>query len=67
MSYKHSLDFLVWSHSYLEYAYKAAPFFPKEFEAAATAILNHMGMTQQDITTDNARGVYYHLCSIMTP
>lgn len=49
ISYAHSIDFLVWSHFYLEYTYKAPPLYPAEFEVAATAILAQLNMTCQDI------------------
>jgi len=39
-SYKEPLDLLVWSHCYLEYAYKAPPFYP-EFDAAAKSFLRN--------------------------
>ena len=64
-SYKHPLDFFVWSHGYLECAYQAPPFYPEEFEAAATGTLNQLGITREDITTTNAREIFLHLCSIM--
>ena len=46
-SYKQPLDFLVWSHCYLELAYKAPPFYPEEFEVAATAILEELNMNRE--------------------
>ena len=65
--YKQPLDFLVWSHCYLQFAYKAPPFYPVEFTAAATAILNQVNMTRENITVNNARAVYLHLCHVMSP
>lgn len=65
-SYKQPLDFLVWSHCYLQLAYTAPPFYPDEFTAAATAILNAINMTRQDITVHNARAVYLYLCQVMS-
>ena len=38
-SYKKGLDFDIWIHCYQEYARKPSPFYPLEFEDAATAIL----------------------------
>ena len=46
-SYKHPLNFLVWSHCYLECAYKPPPFYPQEVEAATTAILMEMNMNRK--------------------
>lgn len=65
-SYKQPLDFLVWSHCYLEYAYKAPLFYPEEFDAAAKAILEELNMNREDITISNARAIYWHLCNIMS-
>ena len=65
-SYKQPLDFLVWSHCYLELAYKAPPFYPEEFEVAATAILEELNMNREDITISNAKPIYWHLCNTMS-
>ena len=56
-SYEQPLDFLVWSHCYLELAYKAPPFYPEEFEVAATAILEELNMNREDITISNVRPI----------
>ena len=62
-SYKQSLNFNVWAHCYLQYAYKAPPFYPKEFSDAADAILAELHTSQQDITVSTAKTIYLHLCS----
>lgn len=64
-SYKQPLDILVWWHCYLEYAYKAPPFYPK-FDAVAQAILEELNMNHEDITISNARAIYWHLWYIMS-
>ncbi len=63
--YKQCLNYEVWSHCFLAYAYKAPPFYPIEFEEAAAAVLGEMNMTYQDISVENANAIYLHLCSIM--
>ena len=65
-SYKQPLSFLTWSHCYLYHAYKAPPFYPEEFKAAAAAILNELHMTRRDITIHNARAIYLHLYNVMS-
>ena len=65
VSYRKPLNLMIWSHCYLEFAYQSPPFYPSEFEKAATAILAEMNMTQQDINISNAPAVYWHLCSII--
>jgi len=65
-TYKQSLDFLVWSHCYLEHAYVTTSFFPQELDTAASAVLGELGMSRQEITVSNARAVYLHLCNIMS-
>ena len=66
VSYKQSLNFVVWSHCYLEYAYNAPPFYPDEFAAAADAILAELSTSKEAITVTTAKAVYSHLCSRMT-
>lgn len=65
-AYTQPLDFLVWSHCYLEYAYTSTSFFPQEFDLAASAILSELGMGRQNITFSNAKAVYLHLCHVMS-
>ena len=64
-SFKQSLNFLVWSYCYLEHARKAPPFYPAEFDVAATAILAELNITHQDITVDMAKSIYLYLCELM--
>ena len=61
--YKQSMNFNIWAHSYLQYAYKTPPFNPKKFKAAADAILAELHTSQQDITVSTAKIIYLHLCS----
>lgn len=65
VSYKQPVNLLVWSHCYLEYAHKAPPFYSREFERAANAILAGMNMTRQDISINDAKRIYLHLCHMM--
>ena len=53
----------VWAHCYLQYAYKAPPFYPEEFNAAADAILAELHTTQQEIRVSTAKTIYLHVCS----
>ena len=62
-SFKKSLNFNVWAHCYLQYAYRAPSFYPEEFNVAANAILAELHITQQDITVSTAKTIYLHLCS----
>ena len=48
------MNFNIWAHSYLQYAYKTPPFNPKKFKAAADAILAELHTSQQDITVSTA-------------
>ena len=57
-SYEQSLNFNVWAHSYLQHAYKAPPFYPEEFIAAADAILVELHTSQQDITVSQKQFIY---------
>ena len=67
-SYKKGLDYDVWIHCYLEYARKPSPFYPPEFEDAATAILERdFSMTRDNLTIENAEPVYHHLVQTMSP
>ena len=61
--YKRSLNFVVWSHCYLKYAYKAPLFYPDEFAAAADAILAELNTNKEAITVTTAKAVYLHQCS----
>ncbi len=54
---KQCLNYQVWSHCFLAYAYKAPPFYPIEFEEAAAAVLGEMNMTYQDICVENANAI----------
>lgn len=62
-SYKQSLNFNVWAHCYLQYAYKAPPFYPEEFNVAADAILAELHTSQQEITVSTAKTIYLLLCN----
>ena len=65
-SYKNPIDFQVWAYSYLEFAYHAPPFYPKEFDAAATAVFQQMNISQQNVTFTTAKALYLHLVNIMS-
>ncbi len=64
-SYKQPLDYLVWSHCFLYEARKAPLFYDKDFEDVATAILSQINITRQDITVENSKAVYLHLCATL--
>ena len=67
-SYKKGLDYDVWIHCYLEYARKPSPFYPQEFEDAATAILERdFNMTKENVTLENAEPIYLHMVQTMSP
>ena len=67
-SYKKGLDYDVWIHCFLEYARKPSPFYPPEFEDAATAILERdFNMSENNITLENAESIYCHLVQTINP
>jgi hypothetical protein len=64
--YKKELNFDAWTYSYCRYASQPPPFFPPEFQAAATAIMQvDLRMCKEDITANNAEQIYTHLVRIM--
>ena len=65
-SYEHSIDYLVWSHCYLEYAYDAPAFYPEEFDRVASAVFHQFNMNRKDIDVSNARSVYLHLRNVLS-
>ena len=53
-----SLDFDVWVQCFQLHASQPDPFFPKEFELAADAVLaTEFGITKSDINLDNVKVV----------
>lgn len=62
-SYRKPIDYKIWSHCYLEYAYQAPPFYPEVFSTLATQILAQSNILQNDITIVSAREVYMYLSS----
>ena len=64
--YKKELSFDAWTYSYCRCATQPLPFFPPEFQAAATAIMQvDLGMCKEDITANNAEQIYTHLVRII--
>lgn len=62
-----SLDFDVWVQCFQLHASQPDPFFPKEFELAADAVLaTEFGMTKSDINLDNVKVVYLRLVTVMS-
>lgn len=65
--YKKTLNMDAWLYCYTTKCCKPPPLYPKEFDVAATSILNHdLHMEKRDITADHAKLVYLHLLSKFT-